>query len=204
MSAGQQPLISIVTVVLNGAQTLEKSMQSVFQQKFNDYEYIVIDGGSSDGTLEILQKYDRHITYWLSEPDKGVYDAMNKAIKIAQGEWIYFLGADDYLTCDLGEIAEYLKDKQTIYYGDVYRPIINRRYDGPFSPYKLASRNICQQSIFYPESVWKKYSFNLKYPVLADYELNMRCFADPDIKMQYMPVTIAVFHDKGGLSPPAR
>ena len=204
MPDNKQPLITIITVVLNGAQNLEKSLQSVFKQSFTDYEYIILDGGSTDETLDIINKYDQHITFWLSEPDNGVYDAMNKAVQLAKGQWICFLGADDYLTCEFENVARYLKDRQTIYYGDVYRPVVNRRYDGRFSAYKLASRNICHQSIFYPKSVWGKYAFNLKYQVFADHVLNMCCFSDPDITLQYIPETIAVFHDEGGLSPSTR
>jgi glycosyltransferase involved in cell wall biosynthesis len=201
VSGRAQPLITIVTVVLNGGKTLEKALLSVINQDFADYEYIVLDGGSTDSTLDIIHKYRHKITYWQSEPDNGVYDAMNKALTFLKGEWIYFLGADDYLICELGKVAAYLKDKSTIYYGDVYRPVINRRYDGSFSAYKLASRNICHQGIFYPQKVWEKHSYNLKYPVFADHELNMRCYADPELTMKYIPLTIAVFHDEGGLSP---
>lgn len=201
MSNNRHPLISIVTVVLNGGTTLERSVLSVINQNYADYEYLILDGGSTDSTLDIIRKYQDKITCWHSEPDKGPYDAMNKALTLVKGKWVYFLGADDYLTCDLNEVAEHLKNDSTAYYGDVYRPVANRRYDGRFSSYKLASRNICHQSIFYPRRVWQKYSFNMKYPVFADYELNMKCYSDPELSLQYIPLTIAVFHDVGGLSP---
>lgn len=197
----KQPLISIITVVLNGAKTLENAFNSVFSQNFAEYEYIIIDGGSTDGTLDIIKKNEDNIAYWVSGPDNGVYDAMNKAVQFAQGEWICFLGADDILYNVLAEMAGYLVDDRTIYYGDVYRPVLGRKYDGCFSPYQLACRNICHQSIFYPRCVWEKYAFNLKYKVFADHALNMRCFSDPYITMKYIPVLVAVFNDEGGLSP---
>ena len=197
----RQPLISIITVVLNGADTLEKAINSVLKQKFKDFEYIIVDGGSVDGTIDILKKYDSKLTQWISEDDEGVYDAMNKAVALTSGKWIYFLGADDQLLDQLETAANYMKDEKTLYYGNVYRPIVDRIYDGKFSAYKLACRNICHQSIFYPRCVWDKYSYNSKYPTLADYELNMRCFSDAEINFQYIPVTIAVFSDEGGLSP---
>ncbi len=197
----RQPLISIITVVLNGADTLERGIKSVVCQEFKDVEYIIVDGGSVDGSIEIIKQYESKFACWISEHDKGVYDAMNKAVSMARGKWVYFLGADDQLLDGFETVANYLKDEKTLYYGDVYRPVMNRIYDGKFSAYKLACRNICHQSIFYPKCVWDKYAYDLKYPVFADYELNLRCFADADIKFQYMPVTIAIFSDEGGLSP---
>lgn len=194
-------MISIITVALNSVNTLERTILSVLTQEFNDFEFIIIDGGSVDGSIEILKKYDSQLTHWISEHDQGVYDAMKKGVSISRGRWIYFLGADDLLLDGLIKVAAYLKDEKTIYYGNVYRPIMGRIYDGKFSAYKLASRNICHQSIFYPRRALEKYSFNLKYPVFADYELNIRCFSDPDIYFQYIPMTIAVFSDEGGLSP---
>jgi glycosyltransferase involved in cell wall biosynthesis len=180
--------------------TIEDAFASVFAQDFNDYEYIVIDGGSIDGTLEIIKQNESKLAYWVSEPDNGVYDAMNKAVRLARGKWIYFLGADDVLFNILDQVAEYLTDPKTIYYGDVYRPLARRRYDGAFSAIKLSLRNICHQSIFYPENVFKKNSFNLKYPIFADYAFNMHCFADPGISMIYIPLIIAVFNDAEGMS----
>lgn len=199
----KQPLISIITVVFNGASTLEHTFASVFSQDFDDFEYIVVDGGSKDDTIEIIKNSESKLACWVSETDNGVYDAMNKAVRLTKGRWIYFLGADDYLLCKLEKIAEFLKNDQIIYYGDVYRPAINRRYDGHFTPYKLACRNICQQSIFYPRAIFDKYIFNLKYPILSDHEFNKRCFSDPKITMKYVPLTIAVFNDEGGLSSSA-
>lgn len=196
-----QPLISIVTVVLNGAKTLEKALLSVVNQKFIDYEYIIIDGKSTDGSVEIIKKYESRLSVWISEPDRGVYDAMNKSISLANGKWIYFLGADDCLLDDFEAAVKYLIDENTLYYANVYRPVLGRNYDGKFSAYKLACKNICHQSIFYPRCVWDKYSYDLKYQVLADYHLNLRCFSDINIKFQYIPLSIAVFSDRDGVSP---
>ena len=93
-STGQgRPIrISIVTVVYNGASTLEQTILSVLGQTYPHIEYIIIDGGSKDGTVDIIKKYQDRIAYWVSEPDEGIYDAMNKGIRHASGDWIYFLG----------------------------------------------------------------------------------------------------------------
>ena len=94
------PLASIITVVRNGEQTLERTMCSVFSQSYPNIEYIVIDGGSTDGTLDIIRKYDGRIAYWLSEPDHGISDAFNKGIAASTGELIGLLNADDWLSED--------------------------------------------------------------------------------------------------------
>lgn len=91
------PLFTVITVVFNGAEALEATVLSILSQSYGSVEYIVIDGGSTDGTLDILRKYDHSIDYWISGPDKGVYDAFNKACRALTGEWTIFLGAGDVL-----------------------------------------------------------------------------------------------------------
>lgn len=87
--------ISVITVCFNAVDTLERTIESVLGQTYSDIEYIIIDGGSTDGTVDIIYKYAERITYWVSEPDKGIYDAMNKGIKVATGEWTNFMNAGD-------------------------------------------------------------------------------------------------------------
>lgn len=194
------PLISIVTVVLNAARTLERTIQSVVQQRFRDYEYVVIDGGSTDGSLDILRKYEPVIAYWRSEPDSGLYDAMNKAARAARGQWILFVGADDVLVADLAQIAPLLAKRNTIYYGDVYMTGRGKRYDGAFSGYKLMFNNICQQAIFYPRSVFESHSFDTRYRLWADHVFNIVCFGDRRFRFEYIDKLICVYNDASGAS----
>lgn len=191
---------SIITVVRNGVRTLKTCIESVLSQTYEHVEFIVIDGGSTDGTLDILRDYDNRIAYWISESDAGIYDAMNKGTRHATGERILFLGSDDILSADLRKIAPLLIHADTIYYGDAYWRGRQRLYDGPFSTAKLARKNICQQAIFYPCSVFAKYAFNLRYPFQADWELNIRCYSDPQFHFQYIPVQVSVYDDIQGSS----
>ena len=115
--------VSIVTATYNAAHTLRDTIESVLAQDYGDIEYIVVDGASTDGTLALLHSYESRFDgrmRWVSEPDKGIYDAMNKGVKMATGDWIYFLGCDDYLYPDFSKMCTLLDDKHTIYYGNVF------------------------------------------------------------------------------------
>jgi len=89
------PTVSIVTVVYNRVNQLEETILSVLNQQFDKFEYIIIDGGSTDGTIDLIRKYEDRIAYWISEKDKGIYDAMNKGIDAAKGKWINFMNCGD-------------------------------------------------------------------------------------------------------------
>ena len=95
MSKCKSPLISVVTVVYNGSAQLRSTIESVLQQKMSEIEHIVIDGGSTDGTCDVLHEFDNRLDYWVSEPDDGIYDAMNKALTLCNGEYVHFLNAGD-------------------------------------------------------------------------------------------------------------
>jgi len=194
------PLVSIITVVLNGAETLERTLRSVFEQGFEDLDYVVIDGGSTDGSVDIIRRYESRIGYWCSEPDSGLYDAMNKGVRAARGKWILFLGADDELVAGLADIAPLLTDEQTVYYGDVYMPRQRLTYDGAFSAYKIMFKNICQQAIFYPRRVFESHSFDTRYRLWADHALNMACYGDKRFRFSYIEKLVCVYNDYTGLS----
>jgi glycosyltransferase involved in cell wall biosynthesis len=199
-SRPQKPLISVIIVVLNRVATIENSIKSVVNQNYDNVELIIIDGGSTDGSLDIIRSYDHCIDYWSSEPDGGVYHAMNKGLGLTCGDWIYFLGSDDILLDCLHKVASRLVDDNTIYYGDVYLPASHRLGYGKFDHYKLMNQNIPHQSMFYPKMVFQKYSYNTDYSIFADYDLNIRCFCDKSLRYFYLPILIAVYEDTAGLS----
>lgn len=190
------PKISIITVTLNAARYLERCIESILAYKNLNIEFIIWDGGSVDGTIDIIKKYEKHITFWKSEKDAGVYDAMNKAVKVATGDWIYFLGADDALLEGAELIVKKFEDRNTIYYGDISysgQRMIREAYDS----YRLANENICHQAIFYPRDVFDLYKYDLKYPVAADWLLNMKLWSNKRFKFEYHPFIIADFSDSG-------
>ena len=97
MKNNEQPLVSVVTVCFNDAATIESTIKSVLSQNYNKIEYILIDGGSQDGTVDIIKKYSEHITFWITEKDYGIYDAMNKGFNHSKGEWIIYVNSGDLL-----------------------------------------------------------------------------------------------------------
>lgn len=196
------PLVTVITVVYNGAATLEDTIRSVAGQTFRDREYIIVDGGSTDATHEIIKRYaGTAVTRWISEPDKGVYDAMNKGIRIAEGDWVYFLGSDD-LFHDPEVLGRLFSDPAVaafdLVYGDVVSPSYKWRYDGEFSLEKLLSRNISHQAAFYKRNLFLRLGeFNLRYKMHADWDFNLRCFNDPAVRTKYTDVLVATFGADG-------
>lgn len=188
------PLITIIVVAKNAKTTIASALRSIKDQSHSAVECIVIDGASTDGTLELLQG-NPAIDLLISEPDRGIYDAMNKGIRYARGEWVLFLGADDQLADD-GVLARTFSasyDSQLIY-GNVRFGQSACLYDGTFSKSKLMWKNICHQAIFYRRELFLRIGlFDERYPLWADWEFNLRAFADPATKPQYINEVISLY-----------
>ena len=169
------PLITIVTVSYNAVNCIEKTILSVLEQKYTNIEYIIIDGGSTDGTIDILKKYEHKITTWISEPDKGIYDAMNKGIKLATGQWINFMNCGDSFVDEhvLSKLSEYFVKENEIIYGNMYKKIGKDLYD--VKAYNLDILNnhmpFCHQSTFVQTILTKNNPFDTKYKFVADYNM---------------------------------
>jgi glycosyltransferase involved in cell wall biosynthesis len=180
------PLISIITVVYNGRDFLEKTIRSVINQSYKNIEYIIIDGGSNDGTVDIIKRYEDKIDYWVSEKDDGIYDAMNKGIKIARGEYIAFINADDWYEEEvLQEFADILQKHNNIdiLAGDISivdeegKPIVVRK--GSFEEY---GKNLHHQAIFVSSRNYKQLFFDTSYHLAADSDFIVKVMkTDPKV-----------------------
>jgi len=197
------PKISIITVSYNAEQCIEQSILSVLGQTYKNIEYIIVDGGSTDKTVEVINRYDDLLYYWISEPDKGIYDAMNKGLKVATGDWIYFLGAGDILLNVIDKIVNNFTDDKKVYYGDVYRTDLLKVFNGKFSKFRSARMSICHQAIFYPASIIKRLGFNTKYKVQGDHNLNMEIEGQVGYSFEYFNAVVCIY-EGGGFSAVTR
>lgn len=171
-----KPLISIVTVVYNGEKYIEETIQSIINQTYDNVEYIIIDGGSTDSTLEIIKKYEYAIDYWVSEKDNGIYDAMNKGIDTASGEWINFMNAGDiFFVFDMLDkiFVKNVFQNIDIIYGDVQVDYGGFQKEIKAKDIKLLHMGMIfsHQSCFIRNSYHKQNKYDLKYKIAADFNL---------------------------------
>lgn len=191
-------LISIITVSYNSVQTIEETILSVIHQTYTDIQYIIIDGQSCDGTIDVVNKYKNKISHIVSEPDNGIYDAMNKGLRLASGDFVLFLGSDDHLISNgiLSDVSVNLKqNRKAVWYGNVYRPYQDDLYCKKINKFKLAVKNIPHQGLFYPKYIYKNKKYNTCYRLFADYEYNISLFRKFTFK--YLNRTISYFNDVG-------
>ena len=188
--------VTVITVVRNAEKVILALFDSMRQFKTSEVEFIVLDGASTDNTITLIKQNQDIIDTWVSEPDKGIYDAMNKAVKIARGQYFLFMGADDQLLGGFPQIIPLLKDDQTVYYGKVFfhSAVYTKEIE---NDYRLTKTNICHQAIFYPKSVFAKYSYETQYIKCADYVLNLKLWGDADFKFEYQDCLIANFPEGG-------
>lgn len=202
--------VSVITVCLNSENHLETAIRSVLSQTYKDIEYIIIDGGSTDNTLNIIRKYEGHISRWFSEKDKGVFDAMNKGINASTGGILYFLNSDDYLENEsvIEKAVDFLKQEKgaDFIYGDIkyYHPIRNRiwhkRYPDLINKHYFLMNSIGHPATFFRSSCFKKAGFyNPDLKIAGDFEWFLRALYKNGLKAVHVRLTICVFR-LGGFS----
>jgi glycosyltransferase involved in cell wall biosynthesis len=198
-------LISIVTVVYNAENLLERTIQSVINQTYSHIEYIIIDGGSTDNTLNIINKYKQFIKYWISEKDKGIYDAMNKGTIHCNGEWIIYLNAGDvfYNENVLKNIFNRKYQKNTgCIFGDTY--LINEMGDMhldtvyPFwlQETPIKHKGICHQACFIHKEVAYKFPYDITYRISADFKLLVDIRKN-NYAFYYCKIPVCIFERNG-------
>ena len=189
--------VTVATVTYNASAFLEQTIKSVTSQSYQNIEYVIIDGASKDNTLAIAQHYADQYSFIKikSEPDKGIYDAMNKAQQMATGDFLIFLGADDvfYHTDIISNFTKLITDINAVYYGDVLAKDTREIWYGPFTTEKIIMQNICHQSIFYPKHIYKTLAYDVKYKLFADWDYNLRVWSKhgPFIRMEFIVVLFA-------------
>lgn len=204
--------ISIITVCFNSESTIEDTIKSVLSQDYEDIEYIIIDGGSKDRTLEIIHKYSDHISKIVSEPDKGIYDAMNKGIRLSTGELIGILNSDDMFASDdtvskvVGRVDEV--SSEMIYFGDIaivdreHVGNVKRRYSvSEFTKSKLKLGVMPPHpATFVPRSIYERIGvYKIDYKIAADFEFYVRATIKNCIPAKNIGIHIVNMRD-GGIS----
>ncbi len=174
-----KPKVTVVTVTYNAEQFLEQTIKSVIEQGYPNIEYIIIDGASSDETVKIIKKYGKHISYWVSEPDSGIYEAMNKGIDRATGEWINFLNAGDSFVekNTISKVVKEMHEDVEIIAGDIFYVENDKK------TYKASARledklkgMFCShQAMFTKIGLMRKYRFNTAFKIAGDYDFALKC-----------------------------
>ncbi len=206
--------VSIITVCYNAAATLEKTIQQVLAQTYAPLEYIVVDGASTDGTLDLLRCYSDRITTLITEPDEGIYQAMNKGVARATGDWVYFANADDYLLDDevVADVMAYSQahpDCDFIYGNHETRHLGNvagRHYE-PAPPEETLAELVylgncfIQPASFFSADLFKVLGpFCERYKIAADYDWFVRLLAHPELMVHHIPRAIASYSQGGASS----
>ena len=206
----KQSKISIITVSYNAIKTIEQTILSVINQSYLNLEYIIIDGKSIDGTIDIIKKYENKLSFWVSEPDNGIYDAMNKGIDVSTGDYIYFLGADDCLVNKdiINLIVNYIHDDFDfdVLSGLVWSVYPESKMQQVFSNNikntkldDLKQGNIMapHQGMFVKSSVMKNLKFDSKYKIAADYKFILTLWNDPKYKIKKIEDIVAFYSAEG-------
>lgn len=195
--------LSIITVCYNCENDVKITLDSIKKQTYKDYELLIIDGNSTDNTLSNIKKYKNKIKNMkiISEPDNGVYDAMNKGIKKSTGNFIIFLNMKDYFVNEnvLKNISLYLKDNNTIYYGNVISESINNKNRKKINKlFFLMGNMINHQTIFAPKNSLKNNLFDLDYKICADKDWLIKCFFK-GYKFKFININTS-YYDGTGIS----
>lgn len=201
--------VSIVTITFNDCNGLQKTVESVINQDFDDYEYIVIDGGSKDSTPNIIKHYEDNIDYWVSEPDKGIYNAMNKGLKKCTGEWVIFLNSGDVFASNnvLSSIDFDIEDTNVAaIFGPYkcytrYNEIVQKNAGSPFylSKKQLRGMGFSHQSVFARREVAQTLGFDESFKLCADYNMMMQIYKK-GYKFKRVDTVIALCDGRGGAS----
>lgn len=187
--------ITVITVTFNAREALERTIQSVIRQDYSALEYIIIDGGSQDGSLELINQYSPQLAHWTSEPDRGIYDAMNKGIACAQGEYCIFMNAGDTFTDEhvVSRVFSELHPAADVIYGDILK---NGRLKKSLSPRNCHKMFYCHQSAFTSTACLLDFPFDTAHRYSADFKQAKQLILAGK-RFRHLPVAVAHFDTHG-------
>lgn len=201
--------LSVITINYNNSAGLEKTIKSVVSQTFSDFEYIVIDGGSTDESTVVIKKYSDKFTHWISEKDNGIYDAMNKGIRAAKGEYCLFLNSGDFLfDKDVFEKTFQSNHAEDIIYGNMMIDWGNGKITLGTMPDKITYHQMYTDTLWHPVSFIKKELFEKygyydeSYRMVADYEFFFKTIIIHNVTTKHISLPISVYNMEGFSSKP--
>ena len=197
-----QSLVSIITINFNNAEGLKATVDSVISQEFRDFEFIIIDGGSADGSRVFIEEHAEHFSHWTSEADQGIYHAQNKGIEAAKGQYLLFLNSGDCLNGKeaLGDFVNAPEFKGDIIYGDYKFQDGGKQFPDVLSPLFFFRSTLPHQSTLFKKSVFEQMgSYNTSYKISADREFYTKCYLSQRFKFSHVPQALSLF-DLTGVS----
>ena len=195
-------LFSIISVSYNCKDYVDLTLSSLLNQSYNDYELIIIDGKSTDGTLDEINKYKNKFANIkiVSEEDSGIYDAMNKGVRYASGKYVFFLNFGDAFFDNnlLENVASKMRSNKDVYYGDIERQGTIIKQEGRFNLFNFVYQEgmVCHQSIFVRRTLLEKHPFDLKHKICADRDFLIKILKD-NCSVEYIGLTICHYDDAG-------
>jgi glycosyltransferase involved in cell wall biosynthesis len=196
----KQPFLSIITINYNDALSLERTMTSVLEQVNADFEYIVIDGDSKDGSLDVIKKYEAKLAYWVSEPDDGIFNAMNKGIAVANGEFLLFLNGGDLFTSNtaLQDFISHPSFHGDIIYGDYKFEKGEKVYPDTLYPTYFMKTSLPHQSTFFRKNVFEQLgNYDESYHMGGDRDFFIKAYLSGQFEFVHVPYFLAFFNLDG-------
>jgi len=198
--------ISVVTAAYNAAKTIEQTISSVVNQDYPYIEYVIVDGSSTDGTVSIIEKYaSSYNIKWVSEPDRGLYDALNKGVQMATGDYIEIIGADDALVSAdiISRVVGEMESNTDIFAGQVWYVDEDSKKQFPYTNISMRNRSTYRggmsphAAMFARRELLLQYPFDTSYRIAGDYKFFLQCYYDKKVQIQYSDIMVAFFATSG-------
>lgn len=202
----KQPKITVITASYNAKNTIEQTISSVVNQDYPDIEYVIVDGGSIDGSVSIIEEYaSSYNIKWVSEPDQGLYDALNKGVQMATGDYIEIIGADDALVSAdiISRVVGEMESNTDIFAGQVWYVDEDSKKQFPYTNTSMRNRSAYRggmsphAAMFARRELLLQYPFDTSYRIAGDYKFFLQCYYDEKVQIQYSDIMVAFFATSG-------
>lgn len=202
----KQPKITVITASYNAKNTIEQTISSVVNQDYPDIEYVIVDGGSTDGTVSVIEEYaSSYNIQWISEPDQGLYDALNKGVQMATGDYIEIIGADDALVSAdiISQVVHEMNQNTDVFAGQVWYVDEDSKKQSPYTNVSMRNRSTYRggmsphAAMFARRELLLRYPFDTSYRIAGDYKFFLQCYYDEKVQIQYSDIMVAFFATSG-------